>query len=106
MSIVTPNQFEMHAGSANKRPPGYIFLDYGKSLRDVLNACKANLSESLESVILNAIARSNYTTASCINCKELIPKAGAGRSMLLCDSCVLPKESDASDAQISDTSRS
>ncbi|KAL0460741.1 UNVERIFIED_CONTAM: Increased DNA methylation 1, partial [Sesamum latifolium] len=103
--IVTPNQFEMHAGSGNKRPPQYIFLDNGKSLRDVLDACKANLSESLETVILNAIGRSNYTTAFCINCKELIPEAGAGRSMLLCDSCVLPKESDASDAQISDTSR-
>ncbi|KAK4408450.1 Increased DNA methylation 1 [Sesamum angolense] len=103
--IVTPNQFEMHAGSGNKRPPEYIFLDNGKSLRDVLNACKANLSESLESVILNAIGRSNYTTAFCINCKELIPEAGAGRSMLLCDSCVLPKESNASNAQISDTSR-
>ncbi|KAL0327847.1 UNVERIFIED_CONTAM: Increased DNA methylation 1 [Sesamum calycinum] len=89
--IVTPNQFEMHVGSANKRPPEYIFLNNGKSLRDVLNACKANLSESLESVILNAI--------------ELIREAGAGRSMLLCDSCVQPKESDPSDAQISHTSR-
>ncbi|KAL0460740.1 UNVERIFIED_CONTAM: hypothetical protein Slati_0701200 [Sesamum latifolium] len=67
--IVTPNQFEMHAGSGNKRPPQYIFLDNGKSLRDVLDACKANLSESLETVILNAIGRSNYTTAFCINCK-------------------------------------
>ncbi|KAL0418260.1 UNVERIFIED_CONTAM: Increased DNA methylation 1 [Sesamum radiatum] len=88
-----------------KRPPQYIFLDNGNSLRDVLNACKDNLSESLESVILNAIGRSNYTTAFCINCKELIPEAGAGRSMLLCDACVLQKESDASDAQIGDASR-
>ncbi|KAK4408447.1 hypothetical protein Sango_0425700 [Sesamum angolense] len=103
--VVTPNQFEMHAGSGNKRPPQYIFLDNGNSLRDVLNACKANLSESLEYVILNAIGRSNYTTAFCINCKELIPEAGAGRSMLLCDACVLQKESDASDAQISDARR-
>ncbi|KAL0418262.1 UNVERIFIED_CONTAM: Increased DNA methylation 1 [Sesamum radiatum] len=104
--VVTPNQFEMHAGSGNKRPPQYIFLDNGNSLRDVLNACKANLSESLESVILNAIGRSNYTTAFCINCKELIPETGAGRSMLLCDSCVLAKESDAGDAQIIDASHS
>ncbi|KAL0460616.1 UNVERIFIED_CONTAM: Increased DNA methylation 1 [Sesamum latifolium] len=50
------------------------------------------------------IGRSNYMTAFCINCKELIPEASAGRSMLLCDSCVLPKESDASNAKISDTS--
>ncbi|KAL0418259.1 UNVERIFIED_CONTAM: Increased DNA methylation 1 [Sesamum radiatum] len=100
--IVTPNQFEMHAGSGNKRPPEYIFLDNGKSLRDVLNACKANLSESLESVILNAIG---FKLHDCFLHAKLIPEAGAGRSMLLCDSCVLPKESNASDAQISDTSR-
>ncbi|KAD7480178.1 hypothetical protein E3N88_03314 [Mikania micrantha] len=25
--VVTPNQFELHAGSANKRPPEYIYLD-------------------------------------------------------------------------------
>ncbi|KAL0416014.1 UNVERIFIED_CONTAM: hypothetical protein Slati_3433300 [Sesamum latifolium] len=66
--------------SGNKRPSQYIFLDNGKSLRDVLNACKANLSESLETVILKAIGRSNYTTAFCINCKEFIPEAGVGRS--------------------------
>ncbi|KAL0416017.1 UNVERIFIED_CONTAM: hypothetical protein Slati_3433600 [Sesamum latifolium] len=95
----------MHMGSGNKRPSQYIFLDNGKSLRDVLNACKANLSESLETVILKAIGRSNYTTAFCINCKgdihallsimllnkifnipilfmrlEFIPEAGVGRS--------------------------
>ncbi|KAL0390585.1 UNVERIFIED_CONTAM: Increased DNA methylation 1 [Sesamum calycinum] len=57
-------------GSGNKRPPQYIFLDNGNSLRD-----------------------------------KLIPEAGAGRSMLLCDACVLQKESDASDAQIGDASR-
>ncbi|KAL0416007.1 UNVERIFIED_CONTAM: hypothetical protein Slati_3432600 [Sesamum latifolium] len=90
----------MHMGSGNKRPSQYIFLDNGKSLRDVLNACKANLSESLETVILKAIGRSNYTTAFCINCKEFIPEARPTH-----DSCVLPKESGTSDAQISDTSR-
>ncbi|KAL0283237.1 UNVERIFIED_CONTAM: Increased DNA methylation 1, partial [Sesamum radiatum] len=45
--VVTPNQFEMHAGSGNKRPPQYIFLDNGNSLRDVLNACKDNLSPGI-----------------------------------------------------------
>ncbi|KAK4386162.1 hypothetical protein Sango_2486800 [Sesamum angolense] len=99
-------ELEYYVLVMNARKKEYIFLNNGKSLRDVLNACKANLSESLESVILNAIGRSNYTIASCINCKELIREAGAGRSMLLCDSCVQPKESDPSDAQISHTSRS
>ncbi|KAK6144314.1 hypothetical protein DH2020_021134 [Rehmannia glutinosa] len=77
---------------------GYIV----NSLRDVLNACKANRSDSLALVIQNAIGRSNFTTAFCINCKGLIPEAGAGRSMLLCDSCILPKESDPSHTQSCD----
>ncbi|KAK6138144.1 hypothetical protein DH2020_028124 [Rehmannia glutinosa] len=100
--VVTPNLFETHAGSGNKRPPEYIYLENGKSLRDVLNACKANRSDSLALVIQNAIGRSNFTTAFCINCKGLIPEAGAGRSMLLCDSCILPKESDPSHTQSCD----
>ncbi|KAL9143458.1 hypothetical protein ABFS82_14G238000 [Erythranthe guttata] len=101
--VVTPNQFELHAHSGNKRPPEYIYLDNGKSLRDVLNACKVDLSNSLEFVIQNAIGRSVYITAFCISCKGLIPEAGAGRSMLLCNSCFQPEESDPSHPQISDT---
>ncbi|CAA0840148.1 Acyl-CoA N-acyltransferase with RING/FYVE/PHD-type zinc finger domain [Striga hermonthica] len=92
--VVTPNVFEMHAKSGNKRPPEYIYLENGKSLRDVLDACKTNESESLALVIQNAIGHLDFTTALCINCKGLIPEAGAGRPMLLCDSCVLPKDSD------------
>ncbi|KAL6499763.1 hypothetical protein OROGR_027673 [Orobanche gracilis] len=99
--VVTPNTFETHANSGNKRPPEYIYLENGKSLRDVLNACKANQSESLALVIQKAIGRSNFTTAFCINCKELVPEAGAGRPMLLCDSCVMPNESDPSHTQSS-----
>ncbi|KAL8525327.1 hypothetical protein ACS0TY_014816 [Phlomoides rotata] len=101
--VITPNLFESHARSGNKRPPEYIYLENGKSLRDVLNACKSNISESIESVIQKAIGRSNYTTAFCLNCREMIPEAGSGRAMLLCDSCVLSKESGASHTQISDT---
>ncbi|GFQ01017.1 chromodomain-helicase-DNA-binding protein 4 [Phtheirospermum japonicum] len=100
--VVTPNVFEMHANSGNKRPPEYIYLENGKSLREVLNACKANRSESLAMVIQNAIGIANFTTAFCINCKELIPEGGVGRPMLLCDSCVMPKESDLSHTLSSD----
>ncbi|PIM99977.1 Histone acetyltransferase [Handroanthus impetiginosus] len=102
--VVTPNQFELHARSGNKRPPEYIYLENGKSLRDVLNACKVNHSESLELVIRNAIGRPSYTNAFCLNCKGLIPEAGAGRSMLLCDSCVVPRESVLNHTQIDYTS--
>ncbi|KAL3849575.1 hypothetical protein ACJIZ3_011457 [Penstemon smallii] len=101
--VLTPNQFELHAESGNKRPPEYIYLENGKSLRDVLNACKVAHSDSLEMIIQNAIGRSDSSvTAFCLNCKGLIPEAGAGRAMLLCNSCVT-KESESISAKISDT---
>lgn len=60
----------MHAESGNTSPPDYIYLENGKSLRDVLNACRSVHSESLEMSILNAIGRSeSATTAFCLNCK-------------------------------------
>ncbi|XP_051143474.1 uncharacterized protein LOC127259898 [Andrographis paniculata] len=102
-TVVTPNQFELHAGSGNKRPPEYIMLDNGNSLRDVLNACKADSLDSLESVIRSAIGRSDHTNAFCVNCKELIPKAGTGRPMLLCDSCIQSKDPDSGHTQITQT---
>ncbi|MCD9560322.1 hypothetical protein HAX54_018937 [Datura stramonium] len=54
-SVVTPNQFELHANSANKRPPEYIYLENGKTLRDVLSMCKDVPSDEVEIVIKNAI---------------------------------------------------
>ncbi|CAN4120404.1 unnamed protein product [Withania somnifera] len=53
--VITPNQFELHANSANKRPPEYIYLENGRSLRDVLNMCKDAPSDEVEIVIKNAI---------------------------------------------------
>ncbi|KAL2507477.1 Acyl-CoA N-acyltransferase with RING/FYVE/PHD-type zinc finger domain [Forsythia ovata] len=102
--VVTPNQFELHAGSANKRPPEYIYLENGKTLCDVLNACKNAPLDALEMAIQNTIGRSeSKVTTFCLNCKGLIPVSGIGRSMLLCDSCVWSKESDPSPTEISDT---
>ncbi|CAN4119428.1 unnamed protein product [Withania somnifera] len=54
-SVVTPNQFELHANSANKRPPEYIYLENGRSLRDVLSMCKDAPSDEVDIVIKNAI---------------------------------------------------
>ncbi|CAI9104954.1 OLC1v1003755C3 [Oldenlandia corymbosa var. corymbosa] len=52
---VTPAQFELHAGSCNKRQPEFIYLENGRSLRDVLDACKNASSDSLEHAIGVAI---------------------------------------------------
>ncbi|CAL5352713.1 unnamed protein product [Camellia sinensis] len=92
--VVTPNQFELHAGSSNKRPPEYIYLENRNTLRDVLNACKDAPLESLEVTIRNMISCSSENKPiSCLNCKGPVPEAGTGRTMLLCDSCMILKES-------------
>ena len=67
---MTPNQFELHAGSSNKRPPEYIFLENGNTLRDVLNACKVAPPEALEATIKHAIGSlSEKEPTFCMNCK-------------------------------------
>ncbi|KZV30763.1 hypothetical protein F511_40713 [Dorcoceras hygrometricum] len=92
--VVTPNQFELHAGSGNKRPPEYIYLENGKNLRDVLNACKREHSDSLDVVIRNFIGRADLRPpASCLKCKGSIGDTSGTNSVLRCGACVVPKES-------------
>ncbi|KAA8544144.1 hypothetical protein F0562_022220 [Nyssa sinensis] len=100
--VVTPNQFELHAGSSNKRPPEYIYLENGNTLRDVLNACKDAPMEMLEVTIQNVIGFPNRPTF-CLNCKGSIPEAGTGKTMLLCDSCMALKECQPGPTHMSDT---
>lgn len=71
-SVVTPNQFELHANSANKRPPEYIYLENGKSLRDVLSMCKDASSDEVEMVIKNAIgsADAKIDASACMSAQE------------------------------------
>ncbi|KAJ8568379.1 hypothetical protein K7X08_027912 [Anisodus acutangulus] len=71
-SAVTPNQFELHANSANKRPPEYIYLENGKTLRDVLSMCKDAPSDELEAVIKNATgsADAKLFASACTVAKE------------------------------------
>ncbi|XP_052186436.1 uncharacterized protein LOC127797506 isoform X2 [Diospyros lotus] len=105
--VVSPNQFELHAGSANKRPPDYIHLKNGNTLRDVLNACKNASTESLEVTILNAIGRPYESRPTlCLNCKGPIPEAGLGRTMMLCNSCWIPKDSQPSPAPLTNNGSS
>lgn len=72
---MTPNQFEMHAGSSNKRPPEYIYLQNGKTLRDVLVACKDAPADALEAAIRNAIGAGDARKSTfCLNCKGTLKK--------------------------------
>lgn len=76
MQVVTPNQFELHAASANKRPPEYIYLKNGRTLRDVLNACKGASADTLELTIRQA--------AGCMDAeasKHLVDTKGSAASV-------------------------
>ncbi|CAJ1955845.1 unnamed protein product [Sphenostylis stenocarpa] len=86
--VVTPTVFELHAGSANKRPPEYIYMDSGNcgnNLRDVMNACCDLPLESMEEAVQKLLGA----------CK--------GVSKLVCESCILspPQTATASSKKIS-----
>ncbi|KAL8130100.1 hypothetical protein V2J09_019255 [Rumex salicifolius] len=53
-AVISPNMFELHAGSRNKRPADHIFMKNGKTFRDVLNACLECKTDDLEDTILKA----------------------------------------------------
>ncbi|TKY48584.1 Increased DNA methylation 1 [Spatholobus suberectus] len=87
VEVVTPTVFELHAGSANKRPPEYIYIGNGNSgytLRHVMNAfCNLPL-ESLEEAVQKVLGDFTMKKSSiCLNCRG----ACKGVSRLVCDSC-------------------
>lgn len=87
--VVTPSLFEMHAGSSNKRPPDYMYLDNGNTLRDVLNACKESKLDNLEATIRKAIGyAAKEKSTYCVTCKGSISVAGKRGKRLLCDACI------------------
>nr|XP_027084812.1 uncharacterized protein LOC113706931 [Coffea arabica] len=98
--VVTPNQFELHAGSGNKRPPEYIYLENGKSLRDILNICKDAPAESLELAVQSAIGQARPTF--CLGCKAFMHQAAPDGPML-CASCVALRESENKTTELTDT---
>lgn len=62
--------FELHAGSANKRPPEYIYLENGNTLRDVMNACLNASLDTLDEFVRNAIGCTALKKSSiCLNCR-------------------------------------
>ncbi|KAM4084156.1 hypothetical protein ACB094_08G110900 [Castanea mollissima] len=105
VEVLTPTVFELHAGSANKRPPEYIYLENGHTLRDVMNACLNASLDTLDEFVQNAIGCTALKKSSiCLNCRGPIPKSYNGKSMLLCESCVELKKSQVTLAQTIDTS--
>ncbi|CAL0332313.1 unnamed protein product [Lupinus luteus] len=93
IEVVTPSVFELHAGSANKRPPEYIYLDNGNTLRDVMSACLGPL-DTLDVAVQKVLGGFTMRkSTNCLNCRVRISEAGKGLSKLLCDSCLDLKDS-------------
>ncbi|CAL8161583.1 unnamed protein product [Prunus armeniaca] len=93
--VVTPAVFELHAGSSNKRPPDYIYLENGNTLRDVMTVCQNSPLGILEEAVRLAVGCSSINKCTiCLNCKESIHEEGTRSAVLLCSSCMELKKSD------------
>ncbi|KAB2614669.1 hypothetical protein D8674_021257 [Pyrus ussuriensis x Pyrus communis] len=94
--VITPPVFELHAGSSNKFPSDHIYLENGKTLRDVMIVCENSPLEALEEAVRLVIGCSSISKCTiCLNCKESINKDCTRSAVLLCSSCMELKESGA-----------
>ncbi|MBA0829860.1 hypothetical protein Goarm_014434, partial [Gossypium armourianum] len=102
VNVVTPTLYENHAGSSNKRPAEYIYLENGHTLRDVMNACKDSSLTTLENALRMVIGSSMKKSSFCLNCRASITDADSGKPMTLCNSCVDLKECQDSSIEVAD----
>ncbi|KAE8679392.1 Acyl-CoA N-acyltransferase with RING/FYVE/PHD-type zinc finger domain isoform 4 [Hibiscus syriacus] len=95
--VVPPSQFEIHACKQYKRAAQYICFENGKSLLEVLSACRRRPMHILEATIqsiLHALPEQKYFT--CRRCKGSFPVIHVGQIGPLCNSCVESKKSQCS----------
>ncbi|KAK4772947.1 hypothetical protein SAY87_027966 [Trapa incisa] len=86
--VIPPSQFEIHACKVYRRAAQYICLENGKSLLDVLKACRrvpVNLLEAAVQRIIHSLpAEKNFT---CRACRGTFPSSFFARMGYLCNSC-------------------
>ncbi|XWS71551.1 hypothetical protein CRYUN_Cryun03dG0147300 [Craigia yunnanensis] len=104
IKAVTLTLYEIHAGSSNKRPAEYIYLENGYTLRDVMNTCKENSLTTLENALRIVIGSSMKKSSFCLNCRESITGAGSRKPKILCNSCVGVKVAKDSSTDVADAS--
>ncbi|XP_061337691.1 uncharacterized protein LOC133284642 [Gastrolobium bilobum] len=93
--VIPPSQFEIHACQTYKRAAQYICLENGKSLLELLRACRAAPLHTLEATILNfvcSLPEEKYFT--CKSCKGCFPSSSVERVGLTCHSCVESRKSE------------
>ncbi|GMI88972.1 hypothetical protein like AT2G27980 [Hibiscus trionum] len=100
--VITPTLYETHSGSSKKPAEENIYLENGKTIRDVMNACRESSLSTLENTLRMVIGSSMNKSRFCLNCRESITRAGSGNAMVLCNSCMGMKESQDSSAVVTD----
>ncbi|KAJ7976876.1 Zinc finger, FYVE/PHD-type [Quillaja saponaria] len=92
--VIPPSQFEIHACKTYRRAAQYICLENGKSLLELLRACRGSSLHMLETTVQNIVCASpeeKYFT--CKRCEGSFPRSCVARVGLVCDSCVEVNES-------------
>ncbi|XP_031396784.1 uncharacterized protein LOC116207830 isoform X2 [Punica granatum] len=86
--VIPPSQFEIHACKVYRRAAQYICLENGKSLLEVLKACRrapVNLLEAtVQRIIYSLPAEKTFT---CRGCKGTFPPSSFARTGHFCSSC-------------------
>ncbi|CAL0310878.1 unnamed protein product [Lupinus luteus] len=68
---VTPNVFELHAGSSKRQPMKHIYLENGITLRDIMNTCLNVPLDTMEEAVQTALEGFTMKkSAFCFNCKD------------------------------------
>ncbi|XVE76081.1 hypothetical protein DITRI_Ditri12bG0144300 [Diplodiscus trichospermus] len=95
--VIPPSQFEIHACKQYKRAAQYICFENGKSLLEVLRACRRRPLHMLEATIQNILsALPEQKCFTCRRCKGSFPVIHVGQIGPLCSSCVESKKSQCS----------
>ncbi|KAK7284960.1 hypothetical protein RJT34_19714 [Clitoria ternatea] len=95
--VIPPSQFEIHACKQYRRAAQYICLENGKSLLDLLRACRGAALHTLEVTIQNFVCsppEEKYFT--CKRCKGCYPSSCAESVGPICRSCVESRKSEES----------
>ncbi|KAF5953924.1 hypothetical protein HYC85_006780 [Camellia sinensis] len=102
--VVNPCQFEIHACKSYRRAAQYICLENGKSLLQVLKACRNSPVDTLEETIQSFIGPlAVKESIICQNCNGSFLATIAEKVEQLCQSCVGLKSLEATPSHATDT---
>ncbi|KAA8516611.1 hypothetical protein F0562_016883 [Nyssa sinensis] len=102
--VVPPCQFEIHACKSYRCASRYICLENGKSLLQVMKACKNSPLDTLEETIQSVIGSLPIREPRiCQNCKGSFLETFAAKGGQLCESCMDSKNSQASPSDTTGT---